>query len=287
MGCRASKTCCCCLHGARKKRRHKAKNGQELNDVNDNGTQKTKDYEQEIKNLLQRFKEEKVALEKANILNLEELEHELKGQAKRDADAETEQRLLQQNSEMKAEMDVKIAELQKDFKEEKASLSETITDLKSQLESLLQKIQQSEASALKQNYERHIKDYGSPGEFWEQEFHSLYFVIEMKNNLIKEKDKKLLNQQGMMERILALEDKMKMLQQENEALQERTQKHSTIAVCMTEELLSTKAALEKEVQLREQLQHDKEQHVYRAVSGDGSRPYSLSISSQDVAVLVT
>ncbi|CAJ0967326.1 unnamed protein product [Ranitomeya imitator] len=188
---------------------------------------------------------------------------------------------------MKAEMDVKIAELQKSFEQEKTSLTETTTDLKSQLESLRQKIQQSEESALKQNYERHIKDHGSPGEFWEQELHSLYFVIELKNNLIKEKDKKLLNQQGMMEKILALEEKKKMLQQENEALQERTQKHSTIAVCMTEELLNTKAALEKEVQLRERIQHDKEQQVYRTVSGDGSRPFSLSLSSQDVAVLMT
>lgn len=258
-----------------------------MNDVNDNGTQKIKDHEQEIKNLLQRFQDEKVILEKANILKLEELERELKEQAKRDAEAETEQRLMEKASELKADMDVKIAELQKSFEQEKASLTETVTDLKSQLESFLQKLQQSEESALKQNYERHIKDYGSPGEFWEQELHSLYFVIEMKNNLMKEKDKKLLNQQVMMERILTLEEKVKMLQQENEALQEQTQKHSTIAMCLTEELLSTKADLEKEVQLREQLQHDKEQHVYRAVSGDGSRPFSLSISSQDLAVLVT
>lgn len=285
MGCQASRTCC--SHGARRKRRHKAKNEQELNDVNDNGTQKIKDHEQEIKNLLQRFQDEKVALEKANILKLEELERELKEQAKRDAEAEMEQRLMEKASELKADMDVKIAELQKSFAQEKASLTETVTDLKSQLESFLQKLQQSEESALKQNYERHIKDYGSPGEFWEQELHSLYFVIEMKNNLMKEKDKKLLNQQVMMERILTLEEKVKMLQQENEALQEQTQKHSTIAMCLTEELLSTKADLEKEVQLREQLQHDKEQHVYRAVSGDGSRPFSLSISSQDLAVLVT
>lgn len=285
MGCQASRSCC--SHGARRKRRHKAKNEQELNDVNDNGTQKIKDHEQEIKNLLQRFQDEKVILEKANILKLEELERELKEQAKRDAEAETEQRLMEKASELKADMDVKIAELQKSFEQEKASLTETVTDLKSQLESFLQKLQQSEESALKQNYERHIKDYGSPGEFWEQELHSLYFVIEMKNNLMKEKDKKLLNQQVMMERILTLEEKVKMLQQENEALQEQTQKHSTIAMCLTEELLSTKADLEKEVQLREQLQHDKEQHVYRAVSGDGSRPFSLSISSQDLAVLVT
>lgn len=285
MGCQASRSCC--SHGARRKRRHKAKNEQELNDVNDNGTQKIKDHEQEIKNLLQRFQDEKVILEKANILKLEELERELKKQAKRDAEAEMEQRLMEKASELKADMDVKIAELQKSFEQEKASLTETVTDLKSQLESFLQKLQQSEESALKQNYERHIKDYGSPGEFWEQELHSLYFVIEMKNNLMKEKDKKLLNQQVMMERILTLEEKVKMLQQENEALQEQTQKHSTIAMCLTEELLSTKADLEKEVQLREQLQHDKEQHVYRAVSGDGSRPFSLSISSQDLAVLVT
>ncbi|KAG9491176.1 hypothetical protein GDO78_006510 [Eleutherodactylus coqui] len=277
MGCQASKTCC--LHGARKKRRRKAKEEQELNDINDNGTQKIKNNEQEIKNLLHGFQEEKVALEKANRLKLEELEE----QAKKDADAEMEKRL----SEKTSEMDVKIAELQKSFEQEKASLTETITDLKSQLESFLRKIQQSEESALRQNYERHIKDYGNPGEFWEQELHSLYFVVEMKNNLIKEKDKKLLNQQVMMERILALEEKVKMLQQENEALQEQTQKQSAIAMCLTEELLSTKAALEKEVQLRERLVHDKEQRVYRALSGDASLPFSLSISSQDVAVLVT
>ncbi|CAN2387305.1 Coiled-coil domain containing 69 [Pristimantis euphronides] len=274
MGCRASKTCC--LHGARKKKLRKAKEEHELNDVNDNWT---KNNEQKIRSQLHRFQEEKVALEKANDLKLEKLER-----AKReDADAEMKQRL----SEKASEMDAKIAELQKSCEQEKASLTETITDLKSQLESFLRKVQQSEESALKQNYERHIKDYGSPGEFWEQELHSLYFVIEMKNSLMKEKDKKLLNQQVTMEKILTLEKKMKMLQQENEALQEQTQRHRSTPPCLTEELLSTKDALEKEVQLRERLLHDKEQHVYRAVSGDESRPFSLSISSQDVAVLVT
>ncbi|KAG8579544.1 hypothetical protein GDO81_010934 [Engystomops pustulosus] len=121
MGCQASKTCC--FHGARKKRRHKAKNEHELNDVNDNGTQKIKDNEQEIKNLLQRFQEEKIALEKANSIKLEEVEREIKEQAKRDANVERERRLSEKTSEMKAEMDFKIAELQKTFEQEKASLT--------------------------------------------------------------------------------------------------------------------------------------------------------------------
>ncbi|KAG8579545.1 hypothetical protein GDO81_010934 [Engystomops pustulosus] len=121
MGCQASKTCC--FHGARKKRRHKAKNEHELNDVNDNGTQKIKDNEQEIKNLLQRFQEEKIALEKANSIKLEEVEREIKEQAKRDANVERERRLSEKTSEMKAEMDFKIAGKAKYFVVQKIMVS--------------------------------------------------------------------------------------------------------------------------------------------------------------------
>lgn len=37
-----------------------------------------------------------------------------------------------------------------------------------------------------------LKDYGSPGPFWEQELESLHHVIEMKNERIHELEKQLL-----------------------------------------------------------------------------------------------
>uniref|UniRef100_G3T4V7 Coiled-coil domain containing 69 n=2 Tax=Loxodonta africana TaxID=9785 RepID=G3T4V7_LOXAF len=78
-----------------------------------------------------------------------------------------------------------------------------------------------EESILSRNYKKHIQDYGSPSPFWEQELESLHFVIEMKNERIRELDKRLIHMETVKEKNLMLEEKISTLQQENEDLHVR------------------------------------------------------------------
>ncbi|KAH0629852.1 hypothetical protein JD844_012278 [Phrynosoma platyrhinos] len=114
------------------------------------------------------------------------------------------------------------------YEKSKSSLQETIDKLNYQMKSFEEKMKRVEESILSRDYKKHIQDYGSPSQFWEQELESLHFVIEMKNERIHHLDKKLLNLETVMERNLLLEEKVKTLQQENEDLQVRMQNHITV-----------------------------------------------------------
>ncbi|NXI51342.1 CCD69 protein, partial [Chloroceryle aenea] len=157
-----------------------------------------------------------------------------------------------------------------------AALQETIQALNSQLKSFQERMKRVEESLLSTDYKKHIQEHGSPSPFWEQELESLHFVIEMKNEHIHSLDKKLLNLETVVERNLLLQDKVKTLQQENEDLQVRTQNHLVMARQLSEELLVARGALEKESQLREQAQREKEELLYRVLNvGDGS-PFPMA-----------
>ncbi|EMP24709.1 Coiled-coil domain-containing protein 69 [Chelonia mydas] len=83
--------------------------------------------------------------------------------------------------------------LRETYERSLSSLQEVIDGLNSQLKSFQEKMKRVEESILSRDYKKHIQDYGSPSQFWEQELESLHFVIEMKNERIHDLDKKLLN----------------------------------------------------------------------------------------------
>ncbi|KAE8613845.1 hypothetical protein XENTR_v10007893 [Xenopus tropicalis] len=270
MGCKTSKMCCPRL---RKKKRQKAHQegltSKELNDLNAKSQepnellQKIKKYEQETRDILQKHQAEKAALADTHKADVEARTLELQAQAQKDRDADIAKLLLEQAATIKVEMEEKLAELQKSNEQEKASLTETHQQL---IDSL--------------------QDHGSPGQFWEQEIQSLHFVIEMKSELIREQDKRLRSHKSTMERNLVLEERSRTLQQENEALKVQTQKQGAVTVRLSEELLSTQATLEKQIHLREKLEREKEQNLYRAVNGDIPQQFSLQSNAQELPVMV-
>ncbi|XP_009983140.1 PREDICTED: coiled-coil domain-containing protein 69, partial [Tauraco erythrolophus] len=156
------------------------------------------------------------------------------------------------------------------------ALQETIQVLNSQLKSFQERMKRVEESLLSTDYKKHIQEHGSPSPFWEQELESLHFVIEMKNEHIHGLDKKLLYLEAVAERNLLLEEKVKTLQQENEDLQVRTQNHLVMARQLSEELVAARGALEKEAQLREQAHHEKEELLYRVLSGGDGTPFPMA-----------
>ncbi|KAM6357379.1 LOW QUALITY PROTEIN: coiled-coil domain-containing protein 69 [Alca torda] len=166
-----------------------------------------------------------------------------------------------------------------------AALQETIQALNSQLKSFQERMKRVEESLLSTDYKKHIQEHGSPSPFWEQELESLHFVIEMKNEHIHGLDKKLLNLETVVEKNLLLEEKVKTLQQENEDLQVRTQNHLVMARQLSEELLATRGALEKESQLRDQVHREKEELLYRVLNGGDGSPFP--IAAGEVSLIAT
>ncbi|XP_032064978.1 coiled-coil domain-containing protein 69 [Thamnophis elegans] len=173
--------------------------------------------------------------------------------------------------------------LTESYQKTQASLQETIDKLTSQLKAFQEKMKRVEESILSRDYKKHIQDYGTPSQFWEQELESLHFVIEMKNERIHSLDKKLLNLEIVMESNLLLEEKIKILQQENEDLQVRMQNHVTVTRQLSEELLTIREALEKETQLREQGHREKEELLYRVLHGDSGHSFSISTETSLIA----
>uniref|UniRef100_A0A452SDT7 Coiled-coil domain containing 69 n=1 Tax=Ursus americanus TaxID=9643 RepID=A0A452SDT7_URSAM len=170
-----------------------------------------------------------------------------------------------------------------------ASLArETIDGLSSQLEVFQAKMKRVEESILSRDYKKHIQDYGSPSQFWEQELESLHFVIEMKNERIHELDKQLILMETVKEKNLMLEEKISTLQQENEDLHVRARNQMVMSRQLSEDLLLAREALEKESQLRRQLQQEKEELLYRVLGTDASPAFPLaSVTPTEVSFLAS
>ncbi|OXB76167.1 UNVERIFIED_CONTAM: hypothetical protein H355_016745 [Colinus virginianus] len=176
-------------------------------------------------------------------------------------------------------------------KEKDLELKERLDALRREHEEMLkelQRVHEQEKLLLAETHHRSqeaLQEHGSPSPFWEQELESLHFVIEMKNEHIHGLDKKLLNLESVAERNLLLEEKVKTLQQENEDLQVRTQNHLVMTRQLSEELLATRGALEKESKLREQAHREKEELLYRVLNGGDGRPFP--IAAGDVPLIAT
>ncbi|CAI5766781.1 Hypothetical predicted protein [Podarcis lilfordi] len=215
-------------------------------------------------------------------------------QIEKEKDLQCKQQLSEQHDLLKKEQEERLRELQKAHDQEKvlltesyqksqSSLQETVDRLSSQMKSFQEKMKRVEESILSRDYKKHIQDYGSPSQFWEQELESLHFVIEMKNERIHNLDKKLLNLETVMERNLLLEEKVKTLQQENEDLQVRMQNHMAVTRQLSDELLTLRESLEKESQLRAQAHREKEELLYRVLNGDSPHPFPISTEATLIA----
>uniref|UniRef100_A0A8C3W082 Coiled-coil domain containing 69 n=1 Tax=Catagonus wagneri TaxID=51154 RepID=A0A8C3W082_9CETA len=162
------------------------------------------------------------------------------------------------------------------FQETKAALQETVDGLRAQLEAFQATMKKVEEALLSRNYKKHIQEYGSPSQFWEQELESLHFVIEMKNERIHELDKRLMLMETVKEKNLLLEEKISTLQQENEDLHARGHNQVAVSRQLSEDLLRARAALEKEIQARRQLQQEKEELLYRVLGAEAAPPFPLA-----------
>lgn len=90
------------------------------------------------------------------------------------------------------------------------------------------------------------------------------------------------------EKNLLLEEKITALQHENEDLHARGHNQMVVSRQLSEDLLLAREALEKEIQLRRQLQQEKEELLYRVLGADASPAFPLaSVTPTEVSFLAT
>lgn len=219
-------------------------------------------------------------------------------EAAKERDAEIARRLTKQAEALRTDHESQCKELQRVHDQEKASMVEEfqttqaalqaqLDQLNSQVLSFREKMKRVEESILNRAYKRHIQEYGSPGQFWEQELQSLHFVIEMKNEKLHELEKKLLNLTLVMERNLSLEEKVSALQQDNENLHVQIQNHVSFTRQMSEELQSMQEVLERETLARQQVHHEKEELLYRVLNNKTLPAFQLSSVAAEVPLIAT
>lgn len=220
-------------------------------------------------------------------------------QVEKERELELREKLDEQRRVLEGEHETALQDLRASYEQEKEALThsfqeakmvlqETIDGLTSQLEAFQAKMKRVEESILSRDYKKHIQDYGSPSQFWEQELESLHFVIEMKNERIHELDKRLILMETVKEKNLMLAEKITTLQQENEDLHVRGRNHVALSRQLSEDLLLAREALEKESQLRRQLQQEKEELLYRVLGAEASSAFPLaSVTPTEVSFLAT
>uniref|UniRef100_A0A8C9AGG6 Coiled-coil domain containing 69 n=1 Tax=Prolemur simus TaxID=1328070 RepID=A0A8C9AGG6_PROSS len=247
-------------------------------------SQEAEQHQKNIARILQQHEEEKTKWAQQV-----EKERELELQERLDE----QRRVLERKHEealqvLRASYEQEKEALTHSFQEAKVALQETVTRLTSQLEAFQAKMKRVEESILSRDYKKHIQDYGSPSQFWEQELESLHFVIEMKNERLHELDKRLMLMETVKEKNLMLEEKITTLQQENEDLHVRGRNQGVLSRQLSEDLLLAREALDKEAQLRHQLQQEKEELLYRILGANASPAFPLaSVTPTEVSFLAT
>ncbi|XP_051506255.1 microtubule-associated tumor suppressor 1 homolog isoform X2 [Myxocyprinus asiaticus] len=114
--------------------------------------------------------------------------------------------------------------------------------------------------------------------YLEQELESLKVVLDIKNKRIHEQDMKLLQIDKLMERNVKLDECLKKLQQENEDLKARMDKHAALSRQLSTEQAVLQETLQKESKVNKRLSMENEELLWKLHNGDLSSPRKVSPS---------
>lgn len=208
-------------------------------------------------------------------------------QVEQERERELQERLKLQRGILDGQRQEALQALQASHKQEKealiqahqktlAALQETVDSLTARLEAVQAQMKRAEESVLSRDYKQHFQDHGGLSEFWERELESLHFVIEMRNERVHELDKRLTLMETVREKNLTLEEKVSSLQQENEDLCARFRKQTAVSRQLSEDLLAARQALEQEQRLRQELQQEKEELLFRVLGAQAGSAFPLA-----------
>ncbi|KFQ92813.1 Microtubule-associated tumor suppressor candidate 2, partial [Nipponia nippon] len=170
------------------------------------------------------------------------------------------------------------AQLEENFEKLRLSLQDQIDTLTFQNQSLKAKADRFE-EALKKNTEEQLKIVRAPYLHLEKDLKSLKHVLEMKNHQIHQQEKMIMELEKQAEKNLKLEEKITMLQQQNEELRARIEQNTVITRQLSEENANLQEYVEKEVEEKKKLSRTNEELLWKLQEGDAVSPVKLPPTS--------
>ncbi|XP_051256744.1 microtubule-associated tumor suppressor candidate 2 isoform X2 [Dicentrarchus labrax] len=152
--------------------------------------------------------------------------------------------------------------LEEDFEKLRLSLQDQVDTLTFQNQSLRDKAKRFE-EALRRSTDEQIVDALAPYQHIEQDLKSLKEVVEMKNQQIHQQEKKISDLEKVAQKNVFLEEKVQVLQQQNEDLKARIQMNLTLSRQLSEENANLHESVEKESTEKKRLSRNNEELLWR------------------------
>ncbi|KAL2770134.1 microtubule-associated tumor suppressor candidate 2 isoform c [Daubentonia madagascariensis] len=169
-------------------------------------------------------------------------------------------------------------ELEENFEKLRLSLQDQVDTLTFQSQSLRDRARRFE-EALRKNTEEQLEIALAPYQHLEEDMKSLKQVLEMKNQQIHQQEKKIIELEKLVEKNIILEEKIQVLQQQNEDLKARIDQNTVVTRQLSEENANLQEYVEKETQEKKRLSRTNEELLWKLQTGDPTSPIKLSPTS--------
>ncbi|KAM5147483.1 microtubule-associated tumor suppressor candidate 2 isoform 3-T3 [Callospermophilus lateralis] len=169
-------------------------------------------------------------------------------------------------------------ELEENFEKLRLSLQDQVDTLTFQSQSLRDRAHRFE-EALRKNTEEQLEIALAPYQHLEEDMKSLKQVLEMKNQQIHQQEKKIIELEKLAEKNIILEEKIQVLQQQNEDLKARIDQNTVVTRQLSEENANLQEYVEKETQEKKRLSRTNEELLWKLQTGDPTSPIKLSPTS--------
>ncbi|XP_037603678.1 microtubule-associated tumor suppressor candidate 2 isoform X1 [Sebastes umbrosus] len=176
--------------------------------------------------------------------------------------------------------------LEEDFEKLRLSLQDQVDTLTFQNQSLRDKAKRFE-EALRRSTDEQIVDALAPYQHIEQDLKSLKEVVEMKNQQIHQQDKKISDLEKVQaQKNVFLEEKVQVLQQQNEDLRARIENNLVLSRQLSEENANLHDSVEKENTEKKRLSRNNDELLWRLqtspLMSPASSPLHRSFSTSPV-----
>ncbi|KAM3867040.1 microtubule-associated tumor suppressor 1 homolog A [Diretmus argenteus] len=171
--------------------------------------------------------------------------------------------------ELKKVHSQELQSLDKTLKEAEAALLEQIQERTVENNVLIEKLK-AEENRRKELAEKNQKD--SHTLYLEQELESLKVVLDIKNKQLHQQEKKLMQMDKMAEKNVKLDESFQRVQQENEDLKARMDRHAALSRQLSTEQAVLHESLQKESKVNKRLSMENEELLWKLHNGDPSSP---------------
>uniref|UniRef100_A0A3Q3J256 Microtubule associated tumor suppressor candidate 2a n=1 Tax=Monopterus albus TaxID=43700 RepID=A0A3Q3J256_MONAL len=242
-------------------------------------------FERELQELQLQQETELAAVEEGlRKCHLAETEH-LKAEHRSEMEelrTQQQEQVRERNHDLRKAHDQQKMLLEEDFDKLRLSLQDQVDTLTFQNQSLRDKAKRFE-EALRRSTDEQIIDALAPYQHIVQDLESLKEVVEMKNQQIHRQEKKISDLEKVAQKNVFLEEKVQVLQQQNEDLKARIEMKLALSRQLSEENANLQESVEKESTEKKRLSRNNEELLWRLqtspLMSPASSPLHRSFSS--------